>query len=363
LNQVKMRSSPKVTVIVDTFNHARFIEQALTSVLAQGFSEAELEILVVDDGSTDLTVELIEKFGRRVQILRKENGGQASAFNTAIPLAKGEIVAFLDGDDWWAKNKLSRVVDVFDNHADIGVVGHGFYEIDEITRKSIAVLPDASRHLALRTLKDGIEFRNAMSFLGTSRLSIRRSVLRAIGVIPNTLVVEADEFISTMAVVTSGAWLIQEPLTYYRLHAGNLYQFQDSDTVKVQRKMSVLLELGAALRRDLSRDHLSDLAIEAIVEPIEVEAKRIKLSVVGGKSWETFQVERASIRLAYRELGWRYATFKMLVLASTLLLPPKVFYKIRDYYAKRKLRHLRRFTGEPVPIANIVYSRANNAKQ
>jgi glycosyltransferase involved in cell wall biosynthesis len=358
-----MRSSPKVTAIVDTFNHARFIEQALTSVLAQGFSEAELEILVVDDGSNDATVELIEKFGTRVQILRKENGGQASAFNTAIPIAKGEIVAFLDGDDWWAKDKLSRVVDVFDSHADIGVVGHGFFEIDEITNKSLAVLPDASRHLALKTLEDGIEFRNVMSFLGTSRLSIRRNALRAIGVVPNALVVEADEFISTMAVATSEAWLIQEPLTYYRLHAGNLYQFQDGDAVKVRRKMLVLQALGAALRRDLPRGLLSDRTIEAIVEPIEVEAKRIKLSVTGGGSWETFQVERASIRLAYKKMGWRYATFKMLVLALTLLLPPKLFYKIRNYYAKRGLRRLRRFTGEPDPVANIVYSRANNAKQ
>jgi glycosyltransferase involved in cell wall biosynthesis len=359
-----MRSTPIVTAIVDTFNHARFIEQALASVLEQGFSATDLEVIVVDDGSTDLTIEQLQKFGGRVQILQKENGGQASAFNVAIPLAKGEIVAFLDGDDWWAKDKLSRVVNIFENHADIGVVGHGFYEVDDITGHSIAVLPDSNRRLVLKTVEDGIKFRNSMSFLGTSRVAIRRQVLRSVGIVPNTLTVEADEFISTMAVAISDAMLIQEPLTYYRLHAGNLYQFRDADAVKIQRKMSVLLDLSAALRRELPREQLSDRTIDAVVELIDIEAKRIELSMVGGRPWETFQVERACMRLAYQTIGWKYAAFKTLVLALSLLLPPKTFYRLRNYYAQKGLRSLRRFTGEPVPIASVVYSQASdNAKQ
>jgi glycosyltransferase involved in cell wall biosynthesis len=358
-----MRSSPKVTAIVDTFNHARFIEQALTSVLAQGFSDTELEILVVDDGSTDHTVKLIEKFGRRVQILRKKNGGQASAFNAAIPLAKGEIVAFLDGDDWWARDKLKRVIDAFDQHPNVGVVGHGFYEVNEISGKSIAVLPGASQLLTLKTLEDGLKFRTVMSFLGTSRVAFRRRVLGAIAAVPTTLVVEADEFISTMAVALSDAWLIQEPLTYYRLHSGNLYQFQGGDLIKLRRKMKVLEELGAALRSGLPRDRLDDRTVEAVVEPINTEAKRIRLSIFGGAPWETFQVERVSMRLAYQKMGWQYAAFKFLVLALTLLLPPKTFYRMRSYYARRGLRHFRRFTGEPKPVASTVYSRASNARQ
>ena len=100
--------NPAVTVLVDTFNHERFIEAAILSVLAQDFPAAETEILVVDDGSTDKTPEIVRKFGSRVRLIRKKNGGQASAFNVGISEARGEIVAFLDGDDWWTRNKLSR---------------------------------------------------------------------------------------------------------------------------------------------------------------------------------------------------------------------------------------------------------------
>jgi glycosyltransferase involved in cell wall biosynthesis len=91
---------PLVTVLIDTYNHERFIEEAIVSVLAQDFPASDTEILVVDDGSTDRTPDIVRKFEPRVRLLRKENGGQASAFNAGIPEATGEIVAFLDGDDW-----------------------------------------------------------------------------------------------------------------------------------------------------------------------------------------------------------------------------------------------------------------------
>src|SRR5579872_4503241 len=105
-------SKPNVTVLIDTYNHERFIEETLVSVVEQDFPASETEILVVDDGSTDRTPEIVRKFEPRVRLLRKSNGGQASAFNAGIPEAKGEIIAFLDGDDWWAPGKLRRVVDL-----------------------------------------------------------------------------------------------------------------------------------------------------------------------------------------------------------------------------------------------------------
>src|SRR5208283_2761542 len=94
--------TPLISVLIDTYNHERFIEQAILSVLEQDFPASGREILVVDDGSQDRTPEIAAKFGPQVRLLRKANGGQASAFNAGIPECQGEIVAFLDGDDWWA---------------------------------------------------------------------------------------------------------------------------------------------------------------------------------------------------------------------------------------------------------------------
>src|SRR6202790_2350271 len=92
-----------VTVLIDTYNHERFIERAITSVLEQAMPMDDVEILVVDDGSTDRTPELVRRFEPRVRFLQKPNGGQASAFNFGFAQARGEIFATLDGDDWWAK--------------------------------------------------------------------------------------------------------------------------------------------------------------------------------------------------------------------------------------------------------------------
>src|SRR5271154_7189482 len=98
---------PFVSVLIDTYNHERFIEKAIVSVLEQDFPATEREILVVDDGSSDSTPEIIRKFAPQVRLLRKVNGGQASAFNAGIPECRGEVVSFLDGDDWWAPHKLT----------------------------------------------------------------------------------------------------------------------------------------------------------------------------------------------------------------------------------------------------------------
>src|SRR5215469_1616853 len=122
-------SRPFVTALIDTHNHESFITEAIQSVLGQDFPESEMEVLVVDDGSTDGTPDVVQKFHPRVRCLRKANGGQASAFNVGIAEAQGEIVAFLDGDDWWARGKLSAIADVFQGESAVGLVGHGITSV------------------------------------------------------------------------------------------------------------------------------------------------------------------------------------------------------------------------------------------
>ena len=119
---------PFVSVLIDTYNHERFIEQAIVSVFEQDFPAADREIIVVDDGSTDGTPDIVRKFGPRVRLFRKPNGGQASAFNAGIPECHGEIVSFLDGDDWWAPGKLRRVSNLFAADPPLGFVGHSIVE-------------------------------------------------------------------------------------------------------------------------------------------------------------------------------------------------------------------------------------------
>src|SRR5579872_6189361 len=127
----KAMSKPYVSVLIDTYNHEQFIAQAIHSVLEQDMPMDDVEIIVVDDGSTDRTPEIVRTFESRVRLLRKTNGGQASAFNAGIPECHGEIIAFLDGDDWWAPSKLRRVVDLMESDPFLGIVGHAIVESSE----------------------------------------------------------------------------------------------------------------------------------------------------------------------------------------------------------------------------------------
>ena len=344
---------PTVTVLIDTYNHERFIEEAIVSVLEQDFPRAETEILVVDDGSIDRTPEIVRKFEPQVRSLRKPNGGQASAFNAGIPEARGEIVAFLDGDDWWAKEKLSVVMGYLASRPHIGIVGHGIYEFDSDTRTKNATIPQCARGISFDNVSNGTFFRQMMCFFGTSRVTVRRNVLLRVLPVPEPLVVEADEFVSIMSTAYSAAGLIERPLTFYRLHADNLFQIRSKDEGKQRRIQKVLTALAEELRVRLDSAAIAPEIIDAIVEPLDVDSMRLRLILDGGAPWETFQVERADFRIAYKESSPAYLFFKGFVLACTLALPPRRFYQLRDWYSRSNWRRIRSLLGEPVPNAEI----------
>src|SRR5229473_6986834 len=106
-------TTPLVTVLITTYNYGRFIEEAIDSVFSQEYPPDKIQILVVDDGSTDDTSERIKKYGSRIEYFYKPNGGQASALNFGIAKARGEIVTLLDADDFFLPGKLARVVEAF----------------------------------------------------------------------------------------------------------------------------------------------------------------------------------------------------------------------------------------------------------
>ena len=350
--------TPRVTALIDTCNHERFIAQAIESVLAQDFPQSDLEVLVVDDGSTDGTGHVAQKFTPRVRYLRKPNGGQASAFNAGVREAHGEIVAFLDGDDWWVKEKLRVVVEAFEKNPEAGAVGHGLYEVDEAGARRFTNVPDRTYRNALRTVEEGVAFRELRSFLGTSRLAIRKSVLGRVLPLPEDMVIEADEFLAAVAVALGGAVVLDQPLTCYRLHSGNLYQFGAHDPARMRRKYHSLACLVRDLPARLAAAATPPNVVEAVMAVVRVETERLRLTLEGGAPWETFRVERAARRLAYKDVTAGYRLFHALVLAAGLVLPPRTFYRARQWYAERGLARLRRALGEPTPADSLVARKA-----
>ncbi len=112
---------PKVSVIMPAYNAARFITLAVESVLAQTLSDWEM--IIVDDGSTDDTPRILAGISDpRIRVIHQPNGGEAAARNTALDLATGEYVAFLDADDLYRPNGLADLATYLDEHSEYGVV-------------------------------------------------------------------------------------------------------------------------------------------------------------------------------------------------------------------------------------------------
>ena len=327
-----MTGKPFISVLIDTYNHERFIEQAIVSVLEQELGEGEREILVVDDGSMDRTPEIVRKFEPRVRLIRKANGGQASAFNAGIPECAGQIVAFLDGDDWWAPGKLGRVADTLAADEAVGLVGHGITEVYSDGREHTELLRETSRfRLASR---DGAKaFRLRKSFLGTSRMTCRAAILRKIGSVPEALRFQADEYLFTLAGLFDDVLILRESLTFYRLHENNAFQIADPGDAAARRKQQVLAALARLLREKLRELHAPDQVARIILESVETEADLLRLMADGGFPWETVRTELRNYRITHETASPAHWFFKCATLLPACVLPARLYYSWRRQFA------------------------------
>jgi glycosyltransferase involved in cell wall biosynthesis len=111
-----MDRTPLVSVIIPTYNRAEMVCRAIDSALSQTYTNKE--IIVVDDGSTDQTPDRLAAYGHRIRTIAQGNAGPSSARNRGIAAAAGEIVAFLDSDDYWLPSKLARQVELLQRAGD-----------------------------------------------------------------------------------------------------------------------------------------------------------------------------------------------------------------------------------------------------
>jgi len=345
---------PPVSVLVNTYNHERFIAQALSSVAEQAFPSTEIETIVVDDGSTDATPEIVKRFLPDVQYIRKSNGGQVSALHEGVAHCSGDIIAFLDGDDWWTKDKISTVMNFFNKYPSIAAVGHGFYEADEQGSVRRAVVLDSEYHLSFETAAAARFAASVRTFGGTSKLAMRRQTLDRALPIPTELPF-FDNFLFFQAIATAGAILLPQALCYYRLHGGNLYASDVRNEDRLRRKYNLELGLVKHLPGRLASIGVSTEIISAVLESDRIDSDRLRLSLDGGKPWDTFRVENAHFRSFYRDPNLGYRIFKYFVLLLTLSMPPKIFYRLRHWYSERNLRRIReRIVRAPVANPEVV---------
>ncbi len=322
------------SVLIDTYNHERFIEKAIVSVLEQDFPAADREIIVIDDGSTDRTPEIVRRFEPCVRYMRKANGGQASAFNAGIPECRGEIIAFLDGDDYWLPGKLTRVAEIFLKNPAVGMVGHAIKEslVDGTERISA---PEKDERFRVDSLAAAQVFRLRRSYLGTSRMTLRSNLARRILPVPEALVIEADEYLFTLAAVMSEIVILKEPLTCYVIHGGNLFLSVGFGTSGLRRKQQAMSALAGSLTEALAAQCVSSEVANCIIEIVQAEADQLRLMTDGGLPWETFKAENKIYQVHHADAPALQHVFRSLSMIPALFLPPRWFYAGRQWLGTR----------------------------
>jgi glycosyltransferase involved in cell wall biosynthesis len=129
----------KVSIIIPAYNGDRYIEEAIDSILAQTYND--YEIIVVDDGSTDNTAQVVQQYGKQIQYLSQTNQGVAASRNLGLTAAKGEYIAFLDQDDLFLPQKLLSQVTLLEENPSLGIANSGWQIVDQQGQVKAAVEP------------------------------------------------------------------------------------------------------------------------------------------------------------------------------------------------------------------------------
>ena len=211
-----------VSVVIPAYNDERYVAEAIASVLGQTWRE--LECIVVDDGSTDSTSEIVAAIqDSRLKYLYKDNEGTVSAArNQGISAARGSFIAFLDADDVWLEDKLERQMQVLLRHPDVGLVYCGYAITDASLHPQMLLTPDPAGADLL-----GMLLLEANGLGCGSTAVVRKSLLDSHGAFRTELSVSADvDFVTRLAAHAPIA-PVGGCLVLYRSHPGQIHRDLD----------------------------------------------------------------------------------------------------------------------------------------
>ena len=225
-------SAPLVSVIIPTYNRAHCLGRAVDSVLGQTFTDFEL--IVVDDGSTDGTGELLEAYGERIRVIRQANRGVSAARNAGILSSRGEWIALLDSDDTWLPRKLERQVALFQS-----CPGALIGQTQEIWIRNGRRINPKKRHLKY----SGMIFEKSLPLclVSPSAVMLRRSLLEEVGLFDETLPACEDYDLWLRVTWKYPVHLIETPLIVkHGGHADQLSAMPELDKYRIAALVKIL---------------------------------------------------------------------------------------------------------------------------
>ncbi len=308
------------SVIINNYNYGRFLAHAIDSALAQ--THANTEVLVVDDGSTDDSREVIASYGSGIRPILKENGGQASAFNAGFTECRGEVVLYLDSDDALVPTAVERIIELFGDGG--GAVDDDFVkahwplrvmsEDGHVTDRILAPHPPAG------------DFRAAVQQLGpsccpsppTSGNAWSRAFLQAVLPMPEAPYrLCADDYLCALAPACGPIHALEEPLSLYRMHGRNNWvsmtfeQKLESGLKAWDRQLGtvsqILRERGVAVDVEVWKSHSWFHRVrDAIADVAAIVPPGATMILVDNQEWGTGEVVDGRHRIPFLERDGQY---------------------------------------------------------
>ena len=214
--------NPLVSLIISNYNYERFLEEAIDSALDQTYSN--VEVIVVDDGSTDDSRRIIAGYGKRIVTVSKENGGQASACNVGFQASKGEIVIFLDADDMLLPATVQRVVAAFQSKLGVAKVQYRLQVVISSAKPTGEFRPASTSPMPSGDLRQSLIEHGSYVWPSTSGCAFAAVVLRRIMLIPeNVYRGMPDIYLCNLSALFGQVISLEKPGVLYRVHGGNNY--------------------------------------------------------------------------------------------------------------------------------------------
>ncbi len=306
----------KVSVVIDNHNYGRFLKETLDSVLAQVLADVAVEAVVVDDGSTDDSREILATYAPRVKSLFQARQGQASAFNVGLAAASGDIVCLLDSDDVFLPGKLAAVVKAFEDPK-VVAVQHFLHDTDA----HLVPLPRRFPAWPARYTLDDYAAGRA-EFTATSGLAFRREVLLKLLPIPKDLFYYLDDFLTAHALFFGELANIPQVLGLHRMHGANWCAGGLENPAKIERDFQDRALYDSFRDRWLAEAGRSRSPEAVEAEALELWRRRVLLESLRARPLEAARAWTEGLRTLpkTRHARFRAATTALAVLSPTLYL-------------------------------------------
>lgn len=246
----------KLSIILVTYNHEKYIAKAIESIYKQNFDFSKVEIIIADDYSTDSTLEIIKSLQSRfpveatfIYLDRGKNIGITKNYQSAFSACSGEYIAVLEGDDYWiSPNRLQCLTDVLDNNFHVGMVSNNYYVYNQTNKTSYLRKKNTA----------GVDFYVAPQLVldnivgNFSTCIYRRSEIEQL---PSRLfdIVSYDWIISIC--ITSNSYLafVNQPMSLYRIHEKGVWS-SDSDVNKINEQINTITKYDELTEYVFSRE-------------------------------------------------------------------------------------------------------------